>query len=194
MIAIEKYFPTNPIDFMDFAKASAPPLRFKAPDLPYLCLPRQTVQKEWTDYNDHMNVAYYMYSFDQAIDHAFSYLGCGETYARKKNIGQFAVQSHIFYLAELRAGEEMDFTLQMLGFGPGKIHFFVAMHNGQSGKLSATLEQLALNVDLKLRKSAPYSEEIYARIDALYQTQRHLPTPPQAGAHIPAPEMARQDK
>ena len=33
-----------------------------------MILKTEKIKKEWTDYNDHLNVAYYVYVFDMAAD------------------------------------------------------------------------------------------------------------------------------
>ena len=39
---------------------------------------REQVQKEWIDYNGHLNMAYYLLLFDHATDAFFDVIGLGE--------------------------------------------------------------------------------------------------------------------
>ena len=48
-----------------------------------LCLHEETVRRDWLDYNDHMNVAYYVMAFDHASEAFADYVGMGPDYARR---------------------------------------------------------------------------------------------------------------
>jgi acyl-CoA thioester hydrolase len=60
------------------------------------------VQKEWIDYNGHMNVAYYTLAFDEAIDEFLkTEFGIGPSFIKKNEQGSYALQTQYRYLAEL---------------------------------------------------------------------------------------------
>ena len=145
---------------------------------------RRRVLPEWIDYNGHMNVAYYMLAIDQAMDDIFDELGIGVRLVRERGMGPMALVNQIHYLDELLEGQEFRCDLQLLDADHKRIHYFVTMHHLSKGTVAATLEGLSINVDLKMRRSTPYPDEIRQRIEALSAAHTTLPRPPQAGATI----------
>ena len=64
-----------------------------------------TVEKDWIDYNGHLNMAYYNVLFDRAVDEAFELLGCGLDYVKNRKHSCFTAEVHVRYLRELHAGD-----------------------------------------------------------------------------------------
>ena len=70
------------------------------------------IKKEWTDYNGHMNVAYYILIFDQnAAETLMTKLDMGEKSALETNKSTMVVESHITYNQELIEGDEVELNL-----------------------------------------------------------------------------------
>jgi acyl-CoA thioester hydrolase len=145
---------------------------------------RETVREEWTDYNGHMNLAYYVLIFDHATDALYDSLGIGRAYRDRTNCSTFAVESHVTYENELRAGAAVTCRTQLLGFDDKRIHYFHAMHHADEGFLAATTELLAVHVDLSVRRVAPMPEEIRVRLAELQERHRAWPRPKQVGRVI----------
>ena len=59
---------------------------------------QESILPEWTDYNRHMNVAYYTLVFDHAVDAFFTYIGLGREYREATTGSTFAVEHHITYI------------------------------------------------------------------------------------------------
>ena len=78
-------------------------------------LHRELVQKEWTDYNGHMNVAYFLLAFDHATDAFFDYVDLGCAYRERTNCSLFTLEAHISYARELKEGALLRFTTQLIG-------------------------------------------------------------------------------
>ena len=55
------------------------------------------IQPEWLDYNDHLNVAYYLLIFDQAGEVLIHSLGLGEGVTRSTGISWVVLENHITY-------------------------------------------------------------------------------------------------
>ncbi len=142
------------------------------------------VRPEWIDYNGHMNVAYYVLAFDLATDALFDYVGIGERYVMEQNRSMFALESHVTYQRELRAGDPIRITTQLLGFDHKRMHFAHLMFRGADGDLAATSEWLALHVDMATRRSAPIPDDIGARLAAVREAHAALPPPPGVGRVI----------
>ena len=74
-------------------------------------LNNQKILKEWTDYNQHMNLSYYILVFDNAAEVMLSKFQMGEQAAKNTNRSTMAVESHTFYKNEVKEGEEVDVFL-----------------------------------------------------------------------------------
>ena len=72
------------------------------------------VRAEWTDYNGHMNLAYYIYLFDGAWEILLGKFNIGEEAAKNEKRTTFAVESHTTYDQELKIGDEVDLYLLFL--------------------------------------------------------------------------------
>lgn len=139
---------------------------------------------EWIDVNDHMNVAYYVLAFDIGIDAVWQRFGITADYIRERRLSTFAVESHIEYLRELRAGEPIRISTQLLAFDEKRIHQFMRMYHADDGFLAATSEWMNLHVDLSSRRVAPWPDDVLAKIETYFHKQRSLAMPERAGHRI----------
>lgn len=153
---------------------------------PLVC-PTRPVEAAWIDYNGHMNMAYYSLAFDHALDHAYDLLGIGEAYVRETNCSHFTLEAHVSYLREVKLGDPLRITWQLLDFDAKRLHFFEEMHHAEEGWLAATSEQLSIHVDLSERRSAPFPAALQDRFRAVLDRHGRLPRPPQAGHVIGIP-------
>jgi acyl-CoA thioester hydrolase len=145
------------------------------------------VEPGWIDYNGHLNMAYYNVLFDRAVDEAYELLGCGITYLQKTQHSTFTAEVHVRYLRELRAGDPVRVTFQLLGFDQKRMHYFEQLFHAEEGWLSATSENMTLHVDMTARKTAPFPEYILARIARMQEAHAHLPKPDGVGRRIAMP-------
>ena len=65
------------------------------------------VKKEWVDYNNHMNMAYYVLVFDQAWEVALEKFKMGGTAAKDLNRSTMVVETNTKYLNEVKEGEKV---------------------------------------------------------------------------------------
>ncbi len=142
---------------------------------------RETVRAEWTDYNGHMNLAYFVLVFDLATDGFYADFGLGEDYCRRTNHSTFAVESHTAYLAELHEGATVRCTTQLLGFDNKRMHYFHHMYREEDGVLAATMELMAVHVDLAVRKVRPMPDGVQDRLGRIFLAHAALERPPQLG-------------
>ncbi|NCX68803.1 MAG: thioesterase, partial [Betaproteobacteria bacterium] len=66
---------------------------------------------DWTDYNGHMNLAFYIHLFDQGWDVLLDKFQMGGDSAKIEKRSTFAVESHTKYIKEVRQGDEVDINL-----------------------------------------------------------------------------------
>jgi len=156
-----------------------------------LIVHRETVRPEWIDYNDHMNVAYYVLAFDLAVDAFFDFIGLDEAYRKRYGASTFAAEGHVTYQREVRAGDALRFTVRLIDYDAKRMRYLVEMYHDTGGYLAATCEWLSLHVDLASRRVRPMAPELAERLAALCAAQRTLPVPPEAGRAVGDPPVRR---
>lgn len=152
---------------------------------------RQFVKPEWIDYNGHMNVAYYMMAFDLALDDILDHVGFHRDYKKRKNITTFVGDFHIHYRRELREGDPLRITQQLVGLDRKRIHICQSMYHADEHYLAAQSEIMQLHIDQANRRVSPMDDESFAMFTSLYHAHRHLDKPEQLGRMIkqlPPPE------
>ena len=139
------------------------------------------VLPEWIDYNGHMNVAFYVLAFDQALEVIMESYGIGESYVQTGAGTTFVLENHVNYVGEVLEGAPLRITFQLLDHDAKRFHYFLRMYHAEEGFLSATAEQLTMHVDLSSRRSAPMPPDVRDRFAALSAAQAGLPRPEEAG-------------
>ena len=75
-------------------------------------LSSQKIIKEWIDYNNHMNVSYYLLIFDKyGADTLNNIFKMGEHSAKTTGKSTMIVESNITYNQELKVNDEVDINL-----------------------------------------------------------------------------------
>ena len=119
----------------------------------------QIIKKEWTDYNNHMNMAYYVLVFDQIWEIILEKFKMGEQSAKTTNMSTMVVETHTTYNNELKEGDEVEINLTFLDHDKKRLHFKMEMIEKSSKKIAATLEMLSLYIDLNQRKVTEFEQE-----------------------------------
>ena len=119
----------------------------------------QIIKKEWTDYNNHMNMAYYVLVCDQIWEIILEKFKMGEQSAKTTNMSTMVVETHTTYNNEVKEGDEVEINLSFFDHDKKRLHYKLEMIEKSSKKLSATLEMLSLYIDLNKRKVAEFEEE-----------------------------------
>ena len=133
------------------------------------------VQKEWIDYNGHMNVAYYTLKFDEAIDEFLeSEVGVGPSFIKKNQQGSYALQTQYRYLSELILNDGFLVTIFVADFALKKMHLILTMIDLTGQKIFATCETIMVNVDLEKRKSCDYPEFVQVKLKQLYNASENV--------------------
>ena len=119
----------------------------------------QIIKKEWTDYNNHMNMAYYVLVFDQIWEIILEKFKMGEQSAKTTNMSTMVVETHTTYNNEVKEGDEVEINLTFFDHDKKRLHFKMEMIEKSSKKLSATLEMLSLYIDLDKRRVTEFEDE-----------------------------------
>ena len=119
----------------------------------------QIIKKEWTDYNNHMNMAYYVLVFDQVWEVMLEKFKMGENSAKTTNMSTMVVETYTTYNNEVKEGDEVEINLTFFDHDKKRLHYKMEMIENSTQKLSATLEMLSLYIDLNKRKVSEFEEE-----------------------------------
>ena len=122
-------------------------------------LTTKKIIKEWTDYNNHMNLSYYILVFDLGAEVILSKFQMGEHSAKTTKKSTMAVESHTTYNNEVKEGEEVDVFISHFDHDKKRLHYKLEMYEKNKNVLSATTEVLSLYIDLNHRKVAEFEEE-----------------------------------
>ena len=123
-------------------------------------LTTQKILKEWTDYNNHMNVAYYVLIFDvYGAEKLMNMFHMGEHSAKTTKKSTMVVESHITYNQEVKEGDEVDVNLIYFDHDKKRLQYKLEMIHKDKKYLASTIEILALYVDLGQRKVSEFEEE-----------------------------------
>ena len=123
-------------------------------------LTTQKILKEWTDYNNHMNVAYYVLIFDvYGAEKLMDTFNMGEQSAKTTKKSTMVVESHITYNQEVKEGDQVNVNLIFFDHDKKRLQYKMEMIHKKKKYLASTIEILALYVDLNERKVAEFEEE-----------------------------------
>ena len=125
----------------------------------------QIIKKEWTDYNNHMNMAYYVLVFDQIWEVILEKFKMGEQSAKSTKMSTMVVETHTTYNNEVKEGDEVEINLTFFDHDKKRLHYKMEMIEKSSKKLSATLEMLSLYIDLSKRKVSEFENEKVVLMD-----------------------------
>ena len=123
-----------------------------------LLLSTTKIINNWTDYNGHMNLAFYILVFDKGAENILSKFKMGEQSAKTTKKSTMAVETHTTYKNEVKEGEEVEIYLSFLDHDKKRIHYKLEMYEKSKNILSATTEVLSLYIDLNYRKVAEFEE------------------------------------
>jgi len=145
------------------------------------------IEKDWIDYNGHLNMAYYNVLFDRCVDEAYELLGIGVNYLGTSGHSTFTAEAHVRYLRELNEGDPVRVTFQLLDYDSKRIHYFQQLFHATDGWMSATSENLTLHVDMTAKKVAPFPEMVKQTLCRMKAEHVRLPRPEAAGRSIAMP-------
>ena len=131
---------------------------------------RGTVYPWHCDHVGHMNVMWYVGKFDEATWNLFHRLGITPTYLREQQRGMAAVDQHIEYRRELKAGDVVTIRSHVLELSERKIRFRHEMVNGDTGDVAAVTTLLGVHLDTQARRACAFPAEISER------ARRHVRT------------------
>ena len=130
-----------------------------------MILKTEKVIKEWTDYNGHLNVAFYVHIFDIGADVMLDNFNMGGKSAKNDKKTTFVAEMHTIYNQEVRLGEEVETHITYVDHDKKRIHYRLSMFHKEKKYLAATNEVLSLYVDLSQRKVTEFDSDRIALMD-----------------------------
>ena len=93
---------------------------------------KKIIKKEWTDYNNHMNVAYYVLVFDEAWEVMLQKFQMGENSAKTTEMSTMVVETYITYNNEVKEGEAVDIFLTYFDHDKKRLHYSCLLYTSPS--------------------------------------------------------------
>lgn len=146
------------------------------------------IQPQWIDFNGHLNMAYYVVFFDQAVDELYELLGLGPNYLKRHNHSTMVAEMHVRYLREVKENDPLRVRCQLLAYDAKRIHLFEELVHATENWVSATCETMTLHVNMATRKVGPWHEDVLAALRRLQDSHAGLPIPEGVGRRVAMPE------
>lgn len=145
--------------------------------------PPMAIEKDWIDYNGHLNMAYYNVIFDRGSDLAFELMGLGPSYARDRQLTIYTAEVHVCYVQELHLDHQVVVSFQLLDHDAKRLRAYQEIRH-VDGWLAATSESLSLHIDMSGPKVASFPADIMEKVEAMAASHAGLPMPERAGRAI----------
>mgnify|MGYP001272119424 FL=1 len=122
-------------------------------------LTTKKIINEWTDYNNHMNLSFYIMIFDMGAEQILSKFQMGEQSAKSTKKSTMVVETHTTYNNEVKENDDVEVHLSYFDHDKKRIQYKLEMYEKSKNILSSTTEVLALYIDLNIRKVAEFEKE-----------------------------------
>ena len=127
--------------------------------------PSKKVTSEMCDINGHMNVAYYLETFDVYSRSLFESLGFSQDYFTQ-GFSCFAIEDSIRYLKEFLKGETMYPRFRIHDYNHKLIHIVGVLLN-KDGELSSISETIVAHIDMNQRLAVNMPQTLLQKVEAV---------------------------
>lgn len=141
------------------------------------------IEKDWIDYNGHLNMAYYNVLFDRGTDEAFAMMGVDANYTKERRLSVYTAEVHVCYVRELHLQDTVKVSFHLIDHDDKRLRTYQEIRH-VDGWLAATSETLSLHVDMEGPKVAPFPADVMAKLEAVRAAHATLPMPERAGRSI----------
>jgi len=122
-------------------------------------LKSEKIIKEWVDYNNHLNMTYYVLIFDQACEVVLEKFKMGAESAKTEKRSTMVVETNTKYISEIEEGNEVDVMLTFFDHDKKRLHLKLEIIEKKTKKISSSIEWLSLYVNLETRKVTEFENE-----------------------------------
>jgi acyl-CoA thioester hydrolase len=134
-----------------------------------------TIPEDYLDGNGHMNMMYYTLVGNIGSRKFWDALGLRHQIKRSEGKrSTFMLKQVLNYVHELREGEEVAIYAGLADYTPKLLHYFVYIISTTHNRLACWDERLEVSIDMSVRRSAPFDEDVMAQIERIKQA--HLGT------------------
>ncbi len=123
-----------------------------------LKLHSEPLQEAWLDDYGHLNEAYYLVPFSTATWALQDRHGIGLDYFKETGVAIYTVETHLRYLAEVRAPAYLEIETLVIGADAKRIWYAHEMHC--DGVLRATAEFMVLHYNTRESRTTPMPEHV----------------------------------
>ena len=119
------------------------------------------------DHMGHMNVMWYVGKFDEATWQLLGLLGLTAARLAQDGFGMAAVDQHVQYKREVRAGDLLAIRSTVLRVSEKSITFTHEMTNDATGEVAATTTLVGVALDTATRRARALPPDVHERAAAL---------------------------
>ncbi|MFY9309173.1 MAG: thioesterase family protein [Bacteroidia bacterium] len=116
------------------------------------------------DFNDHMNVRYYMAMYDEATWQYLFYIGITPFYLKQECKAIVAAEQNMKYFEELHAGDLIYIRTGLIELKPKAIIMHHKMIKVETNNLVAEAKMVGIHIDKKTRLSVVFPEKVIAML------------------------------
>jgi acyl-CoA thioester hydrolase len=135
------------------------------------------VPPEWEDRNGHVNVQYYLRLYELGGWRILERAGFDEDWFNRCNISFFDLENHLRYLAEINVGDTVSGYSRLVGVSDKRLHGMYLIVNETQSRLAAVIEYVTAMIDMRVRRTAAFPEELSDGLGALLARHRKLSWP-----------------
>jgi acyl-CoA thioester hydrolase len=136
-------------------------------------LKSQKILSEWVDYNNHLNMAYYILIFDEAWGVMLEKIKMGAHSAKTLKRSTMVVETHTQYINEVKENEEVDIILTFFDHDKKRLHLRLEMIEKKTKKISASMEWISLYIDLNIRRVTEFEKDKIELMDDFIDKNKH---------------------
>ena len=136
------------------------------------------VPPEWEDRNGHVGVQYFQTLFAMGAWRVLEEIGVDASWFERTARSQFDLEHHLFYRAEIHAGDVLSTYNRVLGRSDRRFHGLYVVVNDSTDRLAATLEYITAGIDMSCRRMSAFPDDLAAGLDRLIEKHRGLSWPP----------------
>lgn len=142
--------------------------------------PLMDVEKDWIDYNGHLNMAFYAVLFDRCVDNLWDKIGFGEAYHEGTGCTTYVAEYRVRYIREIHQGDRIRASWRLLAHDDKSWHFCQELIH-EDGWVSATGEGVGLHIDTSGPRVVAMPAPIQTRFQSFFEDHDKLPRPDWVG-------------
>lgn len=154
-----------------------------------LLMPILAIPSDWIDVNGHVAESCYLQLCSDATGALARYIGIDAAY-RSSSGAYYTLETHLYHLGELHAGDRIQVSTQVLGIDDKRLHLFHVITRDGGERPVASGEQMLIHVDAVTKRSGPVKGDVRERLRGLARAHAELPRPERASASIRLPPSA----